>query len=400
MHVMAEPSPLPQPRRWPRAAGVLLALMLGACQAVVPRTGPPKAPPPPPREVERPQAGALPQDQARNRVALLVPTSGPNAAVGQSIANAANLAILDTGGARVRMTIYDTGPGAAAAAAKALADGNRLFLGPLLADEVRAVAAAARPAGVPVVAFSNDATVAGDGTFLMGFFPGQSIDRVVRYAKSRGMTRFAGLMPSGAYGRNAANILLRSAEDAGGTVVSMQTFDRSPKALAAAVAKLGPAAADGQGYQAVLIADSGRIAVQAAPLLRRMGPAQIMGTELWNTEQALAAAPAMQGAWYASVSDTMYRQLGTKYRARFGKAPYRLASLGYDAVLLTVRIAAEWKPGSPFPTRMLTDKDGFSGVDGAFRFGSDGIAERSLAVHQIGAGGGTVISPAARGFAK
>ena len=106
----------------------------------------------------------------------------------------------------------------------------------------------------------------------------------------------------------------------------------------------------------------------------------------------------MQGAWFASVPDTMYRQLGTKYRARFGKGPYRLASLGYDAVLLTIRIAANWQAGTPFPTRLLTDKDGFAGVDGAFRFRPDGIAERALAVHQIGAGGVTVIAPAPRGF--
>ena len=399
MHVMAEARSVPQ-RSCPtvrRAGGLLLALMLGACQTMVPKTAPPKAPPPP-LEAPRIDTGSLPTDEARNRVALLVPMSGPNAAVGQSIANAANLAILDTGGARVRVTTYDTGAGAVAAAAKALADGNRLILGPLLAEEVRAVSPAARSAGVPVIAFSNDTSVAGNGTFLMGFAPSQSIERVVRYARSKGMTRFAGLMPSGAYGRTASNVLLRSAEAAGGSVVTMQTFDRSPKALAAAVAKLGQATPAGQGYQAVLIADSGRIAAQAAPLLRRMGPTQILGTELWNAEPTLAATPAMSGAWFASVPDGMYRQLGTKYRARFGKGPYRLASLGYDAVLLTIRIAADWKAGTPFPTRMLTDKDGFSGVDGAFRFGADGVAERSLAVHQIGPGGASVIAPAPRGF--
>ncbi|TVV77235.1 penicillin-binding protein activator [Sphingomonas solaris] len=394
---MAEGSPFPQPRRFLRAGAVVAALLLGACQTMVPKSGPPKAVPPP--IADRPaDTGALPQDEARNRVALLVPMTGPNAAVGQSIANAANLALLDTGGARVRVTTYDTGPGAAAAAARALADGNRLILGPLLADEVRATAAAARPAGVPVIAFSNDAAVAGNGTFLMGFSPAQSVDRVVRYARSRGMTRFAGLMPTGAYGRNASNVLLRTAEAAGGSVVSMQTYDRTPASLAAAVGRIGQTRAAGQPYEAVLIADGGRIATQAAPLLRRQGATQLLGTELWNAEGALANNPAMQGAWFASVPDAMYRQLGTKYRARFGKAPYRLASLGYDAVLLTVRIAADWKTGAPFPAKALTDKGGFSGVDGAFRFRADGIAERSLAVHQIGPGGATVIAPAPRGF--
>jgi ABC-type branched-subunit amino acid transport system substrate-binding protein len=300
------------------------------------------------------------------------------------------------------MTIYDTGTGtgaaAAAAASRALADGNRLFLGPLLAEDVRAVAGPAQRAGVPVIAFSNDVSVAGNGTYLMGFAPGQSIDRVVKFARSKGMTRFAGLVPTGLYGRNASNALIKAAEAAGGNVVAMQTYDRSPKALTNAVAALGRE----QGYDAVLIADSGRIAVTAAPLIRKGGSpaARILGTELWNAEPSLGTSAALNGAWYASVSDARYRQLVNRYRARFGKGPYRLASLGYDAVLLTVRIAADWQPGERFPASKLADSDGFAGVDGAFRFRKDGIAERALEVHQIGAGGGAVVAPAAKGFGE
>src|SRR3546814_14078855 len=66
-----------------------------------------------------------------------LPTTGPNAALGQSIAYAANLALLDSGNRRVRLTVYNTAGGAAAAAQRALAEGNRLFLGPLLAPEDR-----------------------------------------------------------------------------------------------------------------------------------------------------------------------------------------------------------------------------------------------------------------------
>ena len=387
-----------QPRRtFLRLAGVGFTAFLAGCQTMVPKTAPPVKAPPPVEET-RPVGPGLPTDQERHRVALLVPMSGANAAVGQSIANAANLALLDTGGAKVRITTYDTATGAAAAAQRALADGNRLFLGPLLADDVRVVAAPARAAGVPVVSFSNDAAVAGNGVYLMGFSPSQSIDRVVRYARSQGSTKFAGLMPTGLYGRNASKALIHSAEASGGSVVSLQTFDRSPKSLTTAIGKLSEAG----DYDAVLIADGGRIAVQAVPQIRKAGGtgAKILGTELWATENTLAAAPAMNGAWFASVPETMYRQLATKYRARFGRAPYRLASLGYDSVLLTVRIAREWKVGDRFPVRALTDSDGFAGVDGAFRFGADGVAERALAVHQIGTGGISTIAPAPKGFTK
>jgi len=371
------------------------ALLLASCGGMVPRRTAPPPPPPPPAAKPKPQTG-LPEDLQRHRIALLVPLSGPNAAVGQSIADAAALALVDTGGKDLRITNYDTAAGAAAAAQKAIQDGNTLFLGPLLAEDVRAVAAPAAAAGVPVVAFSNDASAVDANVWLLGFSPSQSIDRVVRYARSRGLTRFAGLIPPGLYGRNAANALIHAADDAGGRVVAMQNYSRAPKALTNAMAALAK-----QKYDAVLIADSGRAAVALVPVLRKSGGAagaRILGPELWNAEPGLNNASAMAGAWFASVDDTMFAQLTTRYRARYGRTPYRLASLGYDAVLLTARIARDWKIGAPFPTDALKDQGGFAGVDGAFRFGDDHIAERSLAVHQLGAGGGTVVSPAPKGF--
>ena len=175
----------------------------------------------------------------------------------------------------------------------------------------------------------------------------------------------------------------------------MQGYDRSPASLTAAIRKLG----DPKSYDALLIADSGRIALVAAPLVRKAGSgARLLGTELWNTEPTLAASRVMSGAWYAAVSDRLYAQFSTKYEARFGHHPYRLASLGYDAVLLAVRISSDWKPGSAFPTRRLVDRGGFSGIDGAFRFDDDGIAQRMLDVKQIGTGGVTIVSPAPGGF--
>ncbi len=370
--------------------------ILAACQ-VVPK-GPPKTVEAPPTEEVRPTPNQLPTDLARHRIALLVPLSGSNAGVGESISNAANLAVLDTGGQNIRITTYDTATGAAAAAQRALADGNRLILGPLLADDVKTVAPLARAAKVPLISYSNDVSVAGSGAYLMGFAPTQSIDRVVGYAKAKGFTRFAGLVPNGTYGQRASAQMIKAVQAAGGQLVGMQSFDRSPGSINAAVTKLSQSSA----YDAVLIADSGRIALQIVPLVRKNGgaTARILGTELWNTEGSLAQNAAMQGAWFASVPDNLYNTLASKYRARFGKGPYRLASLGYDSVLLVNKIAASWKPGANFPASQLTDPDGFAGIDGAFRFNSDGIAQRMLEVQQIGSGGFAVISPAPRGFAK
>lgn len=391
---MAEAVGVRQGARFLRTSALALFALVAGC-AVVPK-GPPKTVEAPPVIVTEPVTPSLPTDTERNRVALLVPLTGPNAGVGTSISNAANMAVLDTGGARIRVTMYDTATGAAAAAQRALAEGNRLILGPLLADDVRAVAPIARAAKVPVIAFSNDTGVAGNGTFVMGYTPAQSVERVVGYARSKGMSKFAGLVPVGLYGQRSSTAFIRAVEAGGGQVVSLQTFDRTAGSITAAITRLSQTSP----YEAVLIADSGRTAVQAVPILRAKGgaSAKILGTELWNTEGALAASPALRGAWFASVSDGLYNQLATKYRERFGKSPYRLASLGYDAVLLVTRIAGDWRPGSAFPAARLTDGGGFTGIDGAFRFGRDGVVERALEVQQAGTTGSTVVSAAPRGF--
>ncbi|MES1972424.1 MAG: penicillin-binding protein activator [Pseudomonadota bacterium] len=396
---MAEGVSVLQRGAWLRRAIIIAgALILSGCQTVVPRgprTGPPPATRPIPSQQQQVQPG-IPVDVARHRVALLVPLAGAAAGLGQSLANATQLALLDTKNERVRITTYDTSGGAAAAAQKALAEGNRLILGPLLAEDVRAVAPIARRAGVPVISFSNDTTAAGNGAYLMGYAPAQSIERVVTYARGQGVSDFAGLVPNGTYGERASTAFLRAVESAGGQVRTLQTYDRGGGAIASAITRM----AQNSPYEAVLIADNGATAAAAVPLIRKNGggAAHVLGTDLWNTDSSIAGRPALNGAWFASVSDDYYRHYAAKYRARFGTAPYRLSSLGYDAVLLTVRIARDWPVGSAFPEARLRDAGGFAGIDGAFRFGRDSVAERALEVQEIKAGTTVVVSPAPADF--
>jgi ABC-type branched-subunit amino acid transport system substrate-binding protein len=397
--IMASLSYRPQPAaslfRWLGLA--FLAVAIAGC---VPRsTRPtPQLPTEPVLRPEEPRVNPrLPADETRNRVAVLVPLSGRDASLGQSILNAANLALLDTGGERIRITAYDTAAagGAVRAANDAIAEGNGLILGPLLAEDVRAVAPIARQNDVPVIAFSNDVSVAGNGVFLMGFTPGQSIARVVSFARTRGAQSFGALVPTNVYGERAARAMNQAVEGAQGRLVGVQTFEPSAAGVRAAATRL---LAQGNA-DAVLLADVPRAVLPGIPVIRAASPQpRLLATERWASEGNIGANVALRGAWFAAPSDTVYGQFRSRYRARYSAAPFRLASLGYDAVLLTVRIAANWQVGRTFPARALRDPEGFSGVDGAFRFGRDGIADRALEVREVTATGTNVISPAPRGF--
>ena len=51
-----------------------------------------------------------------------------------------------------------------------------------------------------------------------------------------------------------------------------------------------------------------------------------------------------------------------------------------------------------FSEQILTNSSGFAGIDGIFRFRSDGTSERGLSVLQVAPGGGRVVSPAPKSF--
>lgn len=377
--------------RTSRRAVVLLAgvALLAGCK-VIPK-GAENIPAP-----EALPSDALPNDQSRHRVALLVPLTGPNAGMGQSVANATTMALLDTNAKNIRITTYDTADGVAAAANQAMKDGNKLILGPLTSGEVAPVATIARAAKVPLITYGNDGSVAARDVFVMGSRIENSVQRVVTFAASKGITRFAVIAPKGDSGSRVSAAYGAAVRAAGGSVVASDSYDRGNNSALSAAARLK---AKG-GYQAVLIADTPRYAAMIAPRLKAAGAAnpRILGTDLWSGEMLVSTTPTLRGAWFAAVSDGRFRQFAASYQARFGAAPYRMATLGYDSVLLTVRIARDWRAGTAFPYPKLIDSGGFLGLDGPFRFGANGLAERSLEVRETRAGGITVVSAAPEKF--
>lgn len=380
---------------WKRLMMVgLLGLALAGCK-MIPDDGRPPVVQPTPQPTDAPD-DVLPTDDGRHRVALLVPLSGANGRVGQSIANATTMALLDTNASNLRITTYDTATGAGSAAARAIRDGNKLILGPLLGANVGAVLAQARPADVPLISFSNDTSVAARDAFVMGVMPEQSIARTVDYAMSRGNRRFAVLVPNGEYGRRAEVALTDRVSARGGVLVATERYDRGNTSIVSAAERLRSRG----GFDAVLIADGVRLSAMAAGSLKAPGDdrPQILGTELWSGDDDLARASALRGAWFSAVSDARYRQFVTSYETRFGEQPYRISTLGYDAVLLALRVARDWRPGRDFPTPELLDAGGFLGLDGPFRFRRDGVAERAMEVRQVGNGVISVVDPAPSRF--
>jgi branched-chain amino acid transport system substrate-binding protein len=381
---------------------------------------PPFGPPPPPAPQPAAPVAAAPAGPAK--IALLVPLSGPNGELGNAMLDAAQMALFDIGGEQLTLVPRDThgtSAGAAAAARSAVADGVALILGPLLAAEVEAVKPIARDAHVNVIAFSTVTNLAGDGTYLIGFLPRQEVVRVVGYARERGLSRFATLAPNTSYGHLMVEALRETAASAGGTVTKLAFFDPQLGDLSTAIATLLPAApvrpptADPDAtppspaaplavpsFDALLLPEGGDQLNQIARKLAAAGldtkATRLLGSGLWDTPD-IGAEPTLVGGWFAASPPEARGDFERRFEETYGGRPPRLASLGYDAAALAAALASG-RFGAPFSREAIENPNGFSGVDGLFRFTPDNLVQRGLAVLEVGPQGNIVVSPAPRSF--
>lgn len=340
------------------------------------------------------------------RVAMLLPLSATGNAgqLARDMRNAADLALREFQTAGVQILVKDdrgTPEGARAAASAAIAEGARMILGPLFAQSVTAAAAVAKPANIPIVAFSTDTAVAARGVYLMSFLPKTDVDRIVRYAARQGKNSIAALIPANAYGAVVQAALQSIAANAGVRVVALEQYnlDRvsmQEKATAiAAIVKQGT-------VNAVLIPDGGDATPFLAQVLAANGvqPSQIryLGTGQWDDPRVIRESN-LNGGWFAAPDMAGFRIFAARYKAAFGTEPLRAASLAYDATSLAAGLSARFG-AQAFTDKILTTPSGFIGVDGAFRLLANGTNDRALAVYQIERATAAVIDPAPKNFSK
>lgn len=402
------------------AIGYLLAIAgwLAACQSMPPVGLPPPppalppmasaAPPPPPTpsRIEQPNYYRLrntPSGTVPARVALLLPLSSPSAetrALAEALEKAAELAVFDAKSDEILLMPRDDGgtpEKAAAAAAKAIDDGAEIIIGPLFAQSVTAVGPVARAKHVPVVAFSSDRSVGGNGVYLLSFQPETEVNRIITYAAQTGHSSFAGLVPKTAYGDKVAGAFRDTVVRVGGRVADLESFTEKPELV-------GPAAgaAAQSGADAILIAEGGVMLEALAPALAIAGTKEsrtkFLGTGLWD-DPAITHEPMLINGWFAAPAPQAFADFSNHYRAAYKAMPPRIATLSYDAIAL-VALLARGRPYERFTDAALTDPNGFSGVDGIFRFRQDGSAERGLAILQVTPDGFSVVEPAPTTFPR
>src|SRR5215468_11101378 len=364
----ADPRPSGATRR--AALGFILgAPLLGACSgAQISNPFGPSAPEGP----AGPQQQPLAVGTGQVKVGLILPLSAAgNAGVAaQSMKNSAEMALAEFQNPNIQLLIKDDGgsaQGAAQGAQQTLDEGAEIILGPLFAASVPTTAQVARGRGVPVIAFSTDASIAGRGVYLLSFLPESDVNRIIEYASSTGKRSFAALLPDNAYGNVVEAAFKQAVGRRGSRVAAFEKYGADRTTPARTVAQALSQA------DALLLADDGESVVATADALTAAGAnlrnIQLLGTGLWDNPRIFASA-SLQGGLYAAPDPSGFRAFAGRYRTRYGSDPVRTATLAYDAVALVAALAKQG--GQHYSADVLTNPSGFAGIDGLFRFKPDG----------------------------
>ena len=360
-------------------------------------------------------------------VGILVPMTGNAALFGQDLLSASQMALFDLNSSTLEFRLYDTGGQvnkAKEAASAALDDGVSIILGPLFSNTTLAAAEVTRKYKIPMLTFSNNRRIVGDGVFAMGFSPEEQVRRIISYSQSQNFNKFSALVPDNLYGKRMVAALKGSIKEENSlskevayyleetqsltrTIKKFANYTRRRNELLYQRRKLADRKDDiskralrrlekyetlGKvGFDALLLPADGKQVLRIAPLLAfyDIDPSQVkyLGTSNW-AEKSLNTEPSLVGAWFVAPSIKKRKFFIDKFKKNFGRVPTRQASLAYDSTALVGFLAqralmANKLGVDTFSTEALTNPNGFAGVDGIFRLLSSGLVERGLAIFEI-----------------
>lgn len=428
---------------------ISLLVFVAACGGQTPapsaRTSPVPMRPAPESDISESAEKQMPEELKTTdsadkiKIAILLPLSGAEGITGNALLRAATMALFDAYDPRLVMLPFDTKADYAEserAAAMAVEAGVDIVLGPLLGQNVTAAGNVLARAGIPMIGFSNDQSVAAPGRYIIGFMPESEVQRVVDYALEAGHSRFAALLPEGKYGDRVRMAFGEAVSFGGGRLTALESYPPDPEAVFEPVKRLGnyderrqalrdeirflrslnddmtdeianrleaAEALDPVPFDAVIVPEGGELLRTVAPLLPyyEIDPnvVKLLGTGLWNDESILREPP-LQNAWFAAPTPDAPIAFLDRYEKTYGEVAPRLASIAYDAMSLVAALARDETASreNRFSDERLTASFGFVGVDGLFRFLPDGTNERALAIVEVHRKGLQVIDPAPTAF--
>jgi ABC-type branched-subunit amino acid transport system substrate-binding protein len=336
------------------------------------------------------------------KVALLLPLSGSAKNLGASMLDVSYYALFNANESLVILSVFDSSDNvntAKIAASEALKQGCKIIIGPMFADATDAIFPMLK--NVNLISFSNNASIAKKNIFLLGFNPEEQVTRVINYAVEKGnIKEFYALLPDNAYGKIIDETLKKSLLEKDISANKIEFYDEKNENLSQIIQNIVQtinSSNDPSVKKAVFIAEGGEKLVEIITKLQENGlnndDIKLIGTGQWDDE-ATKNIKFLKGAWFASSLTDERKAFEQIFESKYNYKMPRIATLAYDAVALAVNLVSQ----KDFSSTAITNPRGFMGIDGIFRFNSQGIAERGLSIIEIDNNTFKIIDPAPKAF--
>jgi len=381
-------------------------------------------------------------DSSVRQVAVLLPLSGPNAAVGTGIRHAIEIAFLQKQPQNIIVTFNDVSGDRAAKSEKIRSALDRrpdMIIGPIFSDDVAMLRDLKDPE-TPALTFTSNHNVLGNGMFTFALLPHQSAEAIIRSASINGHNHIMILAPdtraghmmasaaieaagfsnigiSGLYYYKESDMTsqksvaeraamwkprertsLRAKEILSDILLNQNLTEEEREDLEGQLTRLNRSDTLGRlPYDAVLFLGNAGDSKSLASFLRYFDvPAasvRFLGTAMWDVD-SMWRDVTFSGAEYSALP-AISPDFARVYSDLHGRAPNRMNSMGYDAAMLAIGALTSQRSTASY----LLDPSGYKGLDGLFRLRPNGTNERALQIMRLNASGTPrVRTPAARNF--
>jgi len=364
-------------------------------------------------------------------IALLLPLSGKQKDLGQSLANAATIALFENDiNNNIELVLIDskeTPEDAKKAFSEVINRKIKVVIGPVFSSSSETIAKDAIQNKITVISLSNNQELSHKvnnegGLFLAGLMPETQIDKIVNYSLDQEKYNFAIIAPNNQYGNTITTIFKKIVKDRDANFITAEFYKNSEdidrvvnrviksfSIPAKLKAKKGAVIneSDRTYPQVIFIPESGKILSKIVASINRQNiderNFQIAGTNQWDDISTLNDRNLL-GGWFAAPQNEKFRNFEKTYYQNFGKFPPRISAIAYDMVAAVVNLTITNNEQTPklsdFINYQPAPQNGFNGIDGQFRFLPNGLIQRNLAVLKVSSGRFEVIDQPAEQFLR
>lgn len=392
---------------------------------------------------ENPNINISKTELSPKNISVLLPQSGTNSNIGKSLTHSIELALLLQPNKNISVNFYDLSGNIEKKQKiikEAISNDPDIILGPIFAEDAKMVRDI-KPIELPVLSFTSDSKVLGDGIMTMTLIPSQSVEYIVKEISrdlAKSVIIFAPNNNSGKllasvatvatsiydvplsglfyYDENNSDSIKLSVKKAtmydarllannkareilSDILIKENLSENQKELLNKQLEKLSKSETLGKiPYDAILFLGNANDSKTIASFLRYFNiqnrDAKFYGTINWDDSEVCTDFN-MSGSKFATLP-----KISDNFSAVFEKLtnrkPSRLDTFAFDAVNLIKNMPADNKKKIMY----LLDPSGYKGIDGLFKLKPNGENERTLQIVETTGNGKRIVRQTKKDFIK